>query len=271
MRIRENFRVPALLVTCFVMALAFPRACERARVGLGNLVPATAPLSAAEKRDDLAAANEKIARLEHDALLAKEAKEALPPGAPALGAVRGAQARKLTLIALRVSHRDASDARRSFLLDGGTADGVVEGLAVVNGDSLVGLVVAATEHACRVVRIDDPTPASIVPAAILVTDAGRAQTRAPGVARGTGDGEVVVSLLAANDAHVGDLVVTGAGNPLVPEGLVLGEVIAFGDDDRDGSYEAIVRPLRDFDTLASVVVLRDERAVAAGPRVGARK
>src|SRR6185503_3902131 len=138
MRLRENFRVPALLVTCFVMALAFPRACERARVGLGSIVPATAPLSAAEKKDDLATAREEIARLVHEALLAKESKEALPPPGSAFGAVRAAPpaaARKLIAIAARVRHRDASDARRSFLVDSGSADGVVEGLPVVHGDS----------------------------------------------------------------------------------------------------------------------------------------
>ena len=49
--------------------------------------------------------------------------------------------------------------------------------------------------------------------------------------------------------------VTGPGYP-VPGELVLGEVVSFGDDDRDGNWEAIVRPLRALDDLDSVYVLR---------------
>jgi cell shape-determining protein MreC len=83
------------------------------------------------------------------------------------------------------------------------------------------------------------------------------------VSRGTGDGETVVSFLRQGEAKTGDLVVTGVGDALVPEGLVIGEVVRFGDDDRDGSYEAEVRPLRDLDTLKSVFVLRAD--AGSGP------
>jgi cell shape-determining protein MreC len=94
---------------------------------------------------------------------------------------------------------------------------------------------------------------------VLSTELGTERRGPSGVARGTGDGDVRVWLLRQGDAKAGDVAVTGVGNPLIPEGLLLGEVVRFADDDRDGSFEAYVRPARDLDTLCAVFVLREER------------
>ena len=274
MRLRESLRVPLLLVTCFVTALLFPRACDRARTGLGAMFPATAPLSGADHADEAAAAREEQARLAHLNARLEETLEALPLSAEGtLGRARVVRpaATAPTLIAARVRQRDASARGRSFLIDAGRADGVEIGLPVLHGQSLVGLVVSLTDHAARVVRIDDPTTASIVPATIVPGPGSPTACRTTGVSRGSGDDDVIVSLLRPGDARPGDLAVTGVGNPLVPEGLTIGEVAAFDDADRDGTFEAEVRPLRDLDSLNSVFVLRDAAAVSSAPRVGARR
>jgi rod shape-determining protein MreC len=276
MRLRESLRVPLLLVTCFVTALLFPRACDGARMKLGTLFPATAALTAAHREDALTAAREEVARLTQENARYEEEllARAEPQGALAGVAYARRRERRPLAIPARVRQRDASWSRRSFLVDAGRDDGVEAGMPVVHGTSLVGLVLASFEHAARVVRIDDPTPESVVHATVLPAAGAGAEGAAPrphGVARGTGDGGLVVSLLQANDARVGDLVVTGVGNRFVPEGLLLGEVVAFADEDRDGSFEAQVRPLRDLDTLSSVNVLRDEDALAEAARARGRK
>ena len=258
MRLRDSYRVPLLLLSCFVTALMFPRACTETRVGFGALLPATAPLTGAESPNAEATLREQNARLAHEVARLEEEHEASPTKAGPLANARIVRpaARPPIAISARVRHRDPSALRRSFLIDAGRADGVREGLPVTFGGSIVGLVVTVTEHAARVVRIDDPTAASTLAATLITAGEPAAKERPSGVARGTGDGEVAVSLLRRGDARPGDIAVTGVGNPLVPEGLVLGEVVRFGDDDRDGSHEAQVRPLRDLDTLNSVFVLR---------------
>jgi hypothetical protein len=284
MRLRANYRVPVLLLGCLVTALTFPRACSETRVGIGSLVPATAPLTAAETADPRTELSEKLARALHEIARLEDELEARPlganfarPGDDAIAApgsargvryVRPSADRARVAVSARVIHRDVSATRRSFLIDAGRADGVEPGLAVVWGGSLVGVVVTAVDHSARVVRIDDPSTASVVSAAILPASGAATTRRARGVSRGTGDGETSVSFLGPADAKPGDVAVTGAGDARIPEalgdvripeGLVLGEVVVFGDQDRDGSYEAQIKPFRDLDSIESVHVLSEDR------------
>jgi rod shape-determining protein MreC len=268
MRLRDSYRVPVLLLSCFVAALVFPRACAETRVGLGALLPATAELTGAESRDPEAAHKEKEARLADELARLEQELDARPAGVVAdARPVRRPPASRIA-IAARVRQRDASASGRSFLIDRGRADGVRQGLPVVCGESLVGIVGAASAHAARVVRIDDPSAASSVRATIVSTLVDAPSRGPSGVARGTGDGDVRVWLLRQGDAKPGDLAVTGVDNPLIPEGLLLGEVVRFADDDRDGSFEAYVRPARDLDTLCAVYVVSDDATARPASAAG---
>lgn len=274
MRLRESHRIPLLLIACFVTAMLFPRACSDARLGVGALLPATAPLTAGDADDPAAAARETAARLAHEVARLREELDARPGASGPLADVPVVRPEPAApaAVAARVRNRDASALRRSFTVDVGRDHGVVDGLPVVCGDSLVGVVVAAIGAQARVVRVDDPGPASAFPATI-VSSAPSGAARPLGVARGTGerDAGVVVTFLRAGDARPGDLVVTAPGSDLVPEGLVIGEVLRLADDDRDGSWEAEVRPLRDLDALGSVLVLRTATTVRLAPSRGTRK
>jgi cell shape-determining protein MreC len=276
MRLRDSYRVPILLLSCFVTALVFPRACAETRVGLGALLPATAELTGAETHDPEAAHVENEAKLAAEVARLTQELDARPAGAVADAVTVRTSKTPRIAVAARVRQRDPSASGRSFLIDRGQADGVRPGLAVVCGESLVGLVAAASAHAARVVRIDDATVASTLPATILSTKDGASTRGASGVARGTGDGDVRVWLLKQGDAAPGDLAVTGVGNPripgnpLIPEGLLIGEVIRFSDDDRDGSFEAYVRPVRDLDTLCAVYVIREDDAARPAAAQGGR-
>lgn len=266
MRLSESYRIPLLLLTCAVTALVFPRACSETRLGVGALLPATAELTASESRDATTELREQNAHLAQEVARLTDEIGARPPadGPLAGAAFARPHAQHLTLIGARVQHRDPSPLRRSFTINVGRADGVTEGMAVVCGDSLVGVVSCAIDHQARVLRVDDPGAGGSAGAAVRATFVAASPRagaeRALGVARGTGDHDagVVVTFLRAEDAARGDVAVTAPGNPRIPEGLVLGEVVDFGDDDRDGSYEADVRPLRDLDTVISVNVVRVE-------------
>lgn len=267
MPIQRTHRVPVVLLSLLAATLLFPGALEETRIAVGAWLPATvraertAPVRLAEEERAWYAT--RIAQLE-DRIAAR------PGGDTALGGARIAD-RPLRatpeLLPARVLHRESSPLRQTFVIDAGRDDGVVPGQPVVQQDSLIGVVVTASARAARVLRIDDRSAATSFPAMVLAADAKEgAPCRGLGVARGTGDG-VRVSFLPQDGARAGDLVVTGAGSWTVPEGLVIGIVECCEDDDRDGAFDAEVRPLRDLDAVSSVHVIRTE---APGLRVDAK-
>src|SRR6185295_16450981 len=122
MRLRDSYRVPLLLLSCFVAALVFPRACAETRVGFGALLPATAQLTAADTRDADAARRENEARLAAAVARLEEELDARPAGVVAdARSVRPAAPRRVSIRA-RVRQRDPSASGRSFLIDVGQAD-----------------------------------------------------------------------------------------------------------------------------------------------------
>jgi hypothetical protein len=267
-RTARTHRVPILLLTLLVGTLLLPRACDETRVAVGAWLPATV---APERTAPAALPQEERARLLAEIERLHEELGSRPAGAAALAGVpltSRARSAPVSGLSARVLHRETSTVRRSFVIDVGRGDGVQPGHPVVQKDSLVGIVVTAASGAARALRIDDRGAATSLPAVVLCAEADAASPcRGTGVARGTGDGFLRLSYLAAGGARVGDLVVTGAGSRLVPEGLLLGEVVECGDADRDGAFDAVVRPLRDLDAVASVWVLRTE---APGLQVEAR-
>jgi rod shape-determining protein MreC len=275
MKLRQSHRIPALLLACLVVSLLFPEACSGVRVRVASWLPSTAAASSPSD-PELTTARERNAALAYELRRAHEALDARPNGSdPPLAGVeyaRATSAERPVLVPARVLHVDSSTSRRSFLIDAGSADGLRRGLAVVHGNSLVGVVQTVASGATRVLRVDDLALESALPAVLVDPGAARdpavlSKRRGVGVARGTGDGLLRVTYLAPGEAKVGDLAVTGAGSEAVPEGLVLGRVIQFADEDRNGDWEALVEPLRDLDTLSAVyVVKRDPLPPEVAPR-----
>lgn len=266
MRLKRTSRVPLLLLACLATALLFPQACSGTRTGLGGLVFGTAALTGAGDGSEHDTLREENARLRFEVHRLRQDREAVPGGPVGeLGPVeprRPERADATPALIARVLHRDTSSARRAFVVDVGTDDGVRTGLPVLAGQSLVGVVQAVSGSACRVLRVDDIAADCRFPAVVLPADYDPASTdpaaRLParGVCQGTADGRLVVSFLARGEARPGDLVVTGPERYPIPAGAVLGEIVSCDDDDRDGAWEAVVRPLRRLDSLESVLVVR---------------
>ena len=263
MRLDPTRRSLLLLLGCLLTALLFPRLLSEARVGAGALLPATAPLTAADDDHPESVWKELWAARTREVLRLRADLEARPTRiSPSLGGVvfePAPGADPVRAVSARVLHRDPSRTRESFLIDAGTERGLWPGLAVVPGTSLVGLVQTVADGGALVLRVDDTSSQVVLPVAILAAD-DEARVRGAGVAHGEGEGRIVVGQLAADEACVGDLVVTDHGRFGVPDGLVLGEVVLFDDADRDGQWEAVVRSLRDLDTIGSVYVFVRPRA-----------
>ncbi|MBR1561460.1 MAG: rod shape-determining protein MreC [Clostridia bacterium] len=142
----------------------------------------------------------------------------------------------------------------TFSINRGKNDGVSAGMAVANGDGLVGRVYEAGMNYAKVICIIDSRSA----VACMVQS-----TRDNGIMRG----EVTASsqraecyvyyLPSLNNVVPGDVVITSGTDSLFPKGLHIGTVTAVSmDAGSEGSY-AVVAPSVDFRHLEEVFVLRE--------------
>ena len=142
----------------------------------------------------------------------------------------------------------------TFSINRGNNDGVTAGMAVVNGDGLIGRVYEAGINYAKVICIIDTRSA----VACMVQ-----ATRDNGIMRGqisqsSDYAECYVYYLPSlNNVMPGDAVITSGTDSLYPKGLHIGTVTAVSmDAGSDGSY-AIVTPSVDFKHIEEVFVLRE--------------
>ena len=153
----------------------------------------------------------------------------------------------------KVIARDAGPWFETFSLNRGSNHGVAAGMAVVNGDGLVGRVYEVGLNYSKVITIID----SRNRVACLVQ-----RTRDNGIMRGQisdSDSEAhcyVYYLPNVNNISPGDSVVTSGTDSLYPKGLKIGNVSAVSlDAGSEGTY-AVVTPSVDFQRIEEVFILR---------------
>ena len=142
----------------------------------------------------------------------------------------------------------------TFSINRGKNDGVSTGMAVVNGDGLVGRVYEAGNNYAKVICIIDTRSA----VACMVQS-----TRDNGIMRG----EITQSAVRAecyvyylpslNNVVPGDTVITSGTDSLFPKGLHIGTVTAVSMDAGSEGRYAVVAPSVDFQHLEEVFVLRE--------------
>lgn len=153
----------------------------------------------------------------------------------------------------KVIARDAGSWFKTFSVNRGTSDGVSTGMAVVNGDGLIGRVYEVGLNYAKVITIIDTRSA----VACLMQ-----RTRDNGIMRGQiSDSDsaaecYVYYLPNVNSISPGDVVVTSGTDSLYPKGLKIGTVSALSlDAGSDGTY-AVVAPSVDFQRIEEVFILR---------------
>ena len=153
----------------------------------------------------------------------------------------------------KVIARDAGPWFETFSLNRGSNHGVATGMAVVNGDGLIGRVYEVGLNYSKVITIVD----SRSRVACLVQ-----RTRDNGIMRGQiadSDSEAhcyVYYLPNVNNITPGDTVVTSGTDSLYPKGLKIGSVTAVSlDAGSEGTY-AVVTPSVDFQRIEEVFILR---------------
>ncbi len=143
-----------------------------------------------------------------------------------------------------------------FVIDKGAEDGVVEGGAVASGEMLVGVVNSVSPRTSVVNLTTDP--AVKIPALVLPDREDRSSDRVRGLAVGSFNQEVELTRVPADDdIEAGEIVVTAAGIN-IPRYLIIGEIVEVRSKQADLFSSARVRPMVDFNGLASVTVIVEE-------------
>jgi len=136
---------------------------------------------------------------------------------------------------------------RSILLDRGRSHKVLSGMPVVSDHGLVGLVTATSPHASRAMMLLDRQ--SAVAATIQ-------RSRAQGIVRGTGTGELeFVFMVRGDDVQPNDVVITSGVGGVFPKGLRIGTVESVQTDEARLLHTGSVRPSVDFGRIEQVFIM----------------
>jgi rod shape-determining protein MreC len=153
------------------------------------------------------------------------------------------------LLPVRVIARDPSPYLKSVTIDRGTDDNVRDGMTVITWRGVVGRITRASATSSRVLLITD----------INSSISGRIQTsesRVTGIIRGRPEGGLLMQHIPQEETlQTGETVVTSDLGGIVPEGLVVGQVVQVRRKDVDVFQEAIVEPAADMKQLERLYIL----------------
>ena len=153
------------------------------------------------------------------------------------------------LLPVRVIARDPSPFVQAITLDRGTEDGVQEGMTIITWRGVVGRVSRVSPTSSKVLLITD-TSSSI---------SGRIQSsesRVTGIIRGRPEGGLLMQRIPQEETlQTGETVVTSDFGGLMPEGLVIGQIVQIRRKDVDVLQEAIIEPSADLKRLERLYVL----------------
>ncbi len=160
---------------------------------------------------------------------------------------------KLPMVAARIIGKDPSVWFRNVIIDRGSRDGVARGMAVVNGDGIVGQVFSVSPNFSKVLLAVAPSSAM---------DVLLQKSRVRGILKGTGSLTYQLDyILKTVEVKKGDQVVTAGYGGIFPTGLPIG-VVSKVIRKRRGMFQHIeVTPAVDFLTLEDLLVIEQELVI----------
>ena len=218
---------------------------------LGNLWGSAAEVE--RLREENRALREALARQADDArhLQAAEADAA------AFGRFRpAATARAIRVVPANVLSADASPWHHSVVVDRGFDHGLRIGTPAVWGNSVVGTVVALRAGAATVRLLTDSRFGLTAVRVARTGDIG------PLVGPRDASGLLHLEWIHLNPIEKGDAIVTSDVDPLVPQGLVVGEVATVAKGSHPLFYDIRVKPLLDPDRLTELLLVLYDAADA---------
>jgi rod shape-determining protein MreC len=150
--------------------------------------------------------------------------------------------------------RDPSNWIKTVTIDRGANDGVRPGLAVVDGNAIVGQTTAVTGNSAKVLLLTDNTNA---------IDAIVQSCRASGIAEGGSENEMLhlryVEKLEQSQIHAGDRVIASGIDGVFPKGTLIG-VVHRVDADAPGLFQYVeIKPSADLHRLENVLIIVPEK------------
>ncbi len=154
-----------------------------------------------------------------------------------------------SLLPVSVIARDPLGVVQAVTVDRGLDDGVVLNSPVIAWKGVVGRVVEAHPTSAKVLLATDVNSA----VSVRIQDPA---SRATGLARGVGDGRMLLQYVTRSDElHTGDLAITSGIGGVFPSGLVVGRVVQVRQRDFEVFQEALVEPAVDMRNLERLYVL----------------
>jgi rod shape-determining protein MreC len=135
-----------------------------------------------------------------------------------------------------------------IIISAGKSEGVLEGMAVVNEDGLIGVVILASNNTSEVRLINDPL--SSVGARIL-------SSRKLGMVEGSQDKALYLNYIASDDiVFKGDILITSEFGELMPPEILIGRIKKIDYSEKTPYLQIEVEPFADFKKLEYVLVIK---------------
>jgi rod shape-determining protein MreC len=150
-------------------------------------------------------------------------------------------------VAANVVGSDATGLSRTLILATGSSSGLRPGMAVLSNQGVVGKIVTVSEHASRVLLINDHNSA---------LDGFDQRTRARGIVAGVVDDGLILKYAdRSQDIRTGDTIVTSGLDGIFPRGLLVGTIQSVRREG-PGMFLAVrIMPAVDFRELEQVLIV----------------
>lgn len=146
---------------------------------------------------------------------------------------------------------DASNFRRSILIDIGSKQGVSFNDVVVFGDALVGRISTIGRSSSRVMLITDP--ASNIPARFL-------KSRIQGIVQGTANNKCLIKYIPRQvEVKKGDKVISSGVGRVFPKSIYIGDVVGVKKRSASLFKDIKLKPRIDFSKIEHVLVIKKNK------------
>ena len=161
--------------------------------------------------------------------------------------VQGATEAGVSGIGADVIGYDPSNWIQAITVNRGSTDGIIRGMAAVQGNYLVGKVIGVGRHTSQILLLLDPTSG---------VDALVQSSRVRGIVEGNGRSGAVLQYISPQETvKVGERVITSGMDGVFPKGLVIG-IVSEVDKNAGRIFQKIsVRPSVKFRRLETVLLV----------------
>ncbi|MBM3707088.1 MAG: rod shape-determining protein MreC [Actinobacteria bacterium] len=136
-----------------------------------------------------------------------------------------------------------------IIINAGRSSGILEGMAVVNEDGLIGIVSLASNNTSEVRLINDPQ--SSIGARIL-------SSRKLGMVEGSSDKTIYLNYISSdNIVFKGDILITSEFGELIPSEILIGRIKKIKEPEKTPYLQIEVEPFADFKRLEYVLVIKN--------------